>query len=109
MECHFVERLLRWHYSDASPGRDAFWWRGVEDPYAIFVAEILLARTQAARVAEVALGIVRRWLDFCSLATANEADLERALRPLGLQRVRALALKMAAIEVCTRWSGKLVV
>lgn len=84
-----------------------FWWRHVEDPYAIFVAEVLLARTRADRVAKVALDFVRTWPDFCSLAKANELDLERALRPLGLQRVRALALKVAAIEVCTRWGGRL--
>ncbi len=105
-ECRFVAQLLAWHSSDAHR-RDVFWWRGVEDPYVLFVVEVLLARTRAERVSEVARELVQRWPEFCSLARADETELEQMLRPLGFQRVRASALKRAAEEVCTRWGGNL--
>lgn len=106
-ECRFVERLLRWHSSDQQTRRARFWWRGTQDPYSIFVAEVLLARTRADRVAKVSLDLVQRWPNFCSLASASNAELEGVLRPLGFQRVRASALRRAAHEVCERWAGAL--
>ena len=109
MECRFADRLLRWRSSDRRElsRRALFWWRGTQDPYSIFVAEVLLARTRADRVARVSLDLVRRWPSFCDLANANEAELIEILRPLGFQRVRANALKRAAREVCERWEGEL--
>lgn len=108
-ECRFVGQLLRWRSSDPRKlsRRALFWWRGAQDPYSIFVAEVLLARTRADRVAEVSLDLVQRWPNFCDLAGANETELVEVLRPLGFQRVRANALRRAAREVCERWGGEL--
>ena len=84
-------RLLAW-YAEAQ--RD-FPWRGVRDPYAVLVSEVMLQQTQAARIAERFPAFMRRFPTARALADAPPADVLAAWSGLGYNR-RALALQRAA-------------
>jgi A/G-specific adenine glycosylase len=74
--------------------------------YNVLVAEVLLQHTPSARVVPVFTRLVGRWPSFRALAGASGRDLERLLRPLGLQRRRAGALIAIAKTVVGEWSDK---
>lgn len=95
----FRRRLLRWFNASA---RD-FPWRAVDaTPYVQVLTEILVQQTRAENVAAALPGIVRRYPNWQSLASARIVDLERALRPLGLWRRRARAVKNLARALSLR-------
>ena len=68
------------------------WRRSDRRPYELVVAEVLLQQTRAEQVADVIDSIIKRCADWPDLLAISIADLERLLRPLGLQRRRAVAL-----------------
>jgi len=68
-------------------------------PYEVIVAEILLQRTTAAGVAQAYPGFVDRYPSWASLGQAPLEDLEKALRPLGLWRQKALAFQQLARSI----------
>jgi A/G-specific adenine glycosylase len=86
--------LLAW-YADAK--RDLP-WRGLTDPYAVLVSEVMLQQTQAARVAERLGPFLARFPTSAALATASPADVLAEWSGLGYNR-RALALQRAAAVV----------
>lgn len=89
----------------ASKGRD-FAWRHWRDPYRILVVEILLQRTQADSVGRYIEGFLDRFSSPDALRAVTVGDLEEALRPLGLQRRRAAALKtLASQAIQPPWEG----
>ena len=71
-------------------------WRYVGDPWPALLAEVLLVRTNAAKVEAAYAELSRRFATPCDLLSAGEAELESILRPLGLQRRRARLLKELA-------------
>jgi A/G-specific adenine glycosylase len=89
-----ITALLRWF---GVHGR-TLPWRFIDDPYAIFISEIMLQQTQAARVTEY----FERWLTqfptWESLAHAKTPELLKAWAGLGYNR-RALYLREAAKTV----------
>lgn len=86
--------LLAWY---AAARRDLP-WRGVTDPYAVLVSEVMLQQTQAARVAERLGPFLARFPTAAALAEASPADVLAAWNGLGYNR-RALALQRAAAAV----------
>jgi A/G-specific adenine glycosylase len=103
--------------SELSAFRDEVWaffrtngrempWRGVDDPYAVLVSEVMLQQTQVSRVMERYV----EWLDaFPTLAALAAAPLPVVLerwQGLGYNR-RALALKKAAEMAVERFDGTL--
>jgi A/G-specific adenine glycosylase len=95
-------RVLRWF---ASRSR-AYPWRATRDPYRIWVSEIMLQQTQAARVTPAFEAFVRRFPSVTSLATASRRDVLRAWGGLGYHR-RAVALSEAARVVVRDHDGRL--
>ncbi|MGH2535997.1 MAG: A/G-specific adenine glycosylase [Candidatus Promineifilaceae bacterium] len=95
-------RLLAWW--DA--GHADLPWRGRRDPYAIWVAEIMLQQTQVATV----IPYYERWLaHFPTLADLAAADLDEVLKlweGLGYY-ARARNLQAAARTVAERHGGRL--
>jgi A/G-specific adenine glycosylase len=77
-----------------------FEWSAHRTPYRVLVAEVLLARTGADRVAEVFPEFVRRYPDLESLAAADPAEVRAVVRPLGItgraDRLRAMARKFVS-------------
>jgi A/G-specific adenine glycosylase len=89
-------RLLCWF---ARNGRSFPWREAGITPYEVIVAEILLQRTTAAGVARAYLGFLKRYPSWIAIAQAPLADLENALRPLGLWRQKALAFQRLALTI----------
>src|SRR5947208_3061792 len=80
----FRRRLLSWY----GRHRRRLPWRGVRDPYAVLVSEIMLQQTQVARVLEFYPRFLARYPTLEDLAAAlvprgRAADWNQALMDLG--------------------------
>lgn len=84
----------------------AFPFRGVRDPYAIWVCETMAQQTQISRAAERWSAFLARFPTVEALASAPTADVLRAWRGLGYNR-RALNLHRAAQIVMAEHGGRL--
>lgn len=98
----FSQSVLHWfdRYGRVFP------WRQTSDPYHIFVAEILLRRTQAERIKEAYLEITSRYPTFKALSAADLTELRRWFEQLGLIE-RADLLINAAQRVMKDFEGSL--
>jgi len=76
----YIENIVKWYNSN---GR-TFDWRETQDPYSIFVAEILLQRTQAKQAEPIFNKIITEFPDVKSLSKAKASKLRRYLKPIGL-------------------------
>ncbi len=99
----FHGKLLAWYRAHR---RDLPWRRSTEDPYAIWVSEIMLQQTQVATVIPYYL----RWMErFPTVQSLADAPLEEVLRHwagLGYY-ARARNLHAAAKQVVDRFGGEL--
>jgi A/G-specific adenine glycosylase len=97
-----ARRLLAW-WDD---GHAQYPWRQSDDPYAIWVAEVMLQQTQIATV----LPYYDRWLarypDVESLARAPLADVLKSWEGLGYYS-RARNMHAAAAKIVTEHGGRL--
>jgi A/G-specific adenine glycosylase len=75
-----------------------FPWRGLTDPYAILVSEVMLQQTQASRIAERFPRFMARFPTARSLANASQSAVLAEWNGLGYNR-RALALQRTACQV----------
>jgi A/G-specific adenine glycosylase len=75
--------------------RRGFAWRRTEDPYKVFVAELLVQRTKAAQVEPIYLNFLGKWRNLESLSEATQRDLKSVIGTLGLEyrvkRIRTIA------------------
>lgn len=98
----FRRHLLTWYGAN---GRDLP-WRRTDDPYHILVSEVMLQQTQVDRV----LPKYHEWLDrypsLEALASAPEAEVDAAWRPLGYN-IRPRRLHAIARESVARYGGQL--
>ena len=85
-------------------GRD-FPWRQCSIPFHVLVAEVLLRRTQAERVAGPYLELIERYPDTRDMADADVAWLREWFKPLGLVR-RADLLIDAAKAIVEKHGGE---
>jgi len=97
-----AERLLNWYSENAR----SLPWRGLKDPYAIWVSEIMLQQTRVETVA----AYFERWMNrFPTLRSLAEAPLQEALKEwegLGYYS-RARNLHRAAQIVVNEHAGRL--
>lgn len=84
---------MRWFQAN---GRDFPWRRPGLDLYTHAVTEVLVQRTRADVVARHLPGFLSEFPNWESLADAPDHALEDALRPIGLHRRRARALRALA-------------
>ncbi len=102
MTSSFTERLLCWYREHA---RDLP-WRGRDDPYAIWVSEVMLQQTQV----ETVVPYFERWMQrFPSIADLADADLQEVLalwEGLGYYG-RARNLHRAARLIVEKFGGQL--
>ncbi len=98
----FSSRLMGWYRLQA---RDLP-WRGSNDPYHIWVSEIMLQQTRVAAVIDHFNEFVRRFPTLVSLSLAREADVLAAWSGLGYYR-RARMLHKAAQFIMLEREGQL--
>lgn len=73
-------------------------WRGISDPYAVLVSEVMLQQTQVSRVERYWERFLDSFPDVQALADARTADVLALWQGLGYNR-RALALKRTAEQI----------
>lgn len=95
------ENVVQWF---SKYGRD-FPWRRESDPFHIFLAEMLLRKTQATRLVQPYLELTRRYPDAFALADADISELRAWFRPLGLV-MRADRLVKTAHILVESYGGK---
>ena len=80
-------------------------WRGISDPYRIWVSEIILQQTQVKQGWDYYLRFIDAFPDVSSLAGADESRLLRVWQGLGYYS-RALNMKVAANQILDRFGGR---
>lgn len=95
-------RTIIWqHY--ASHGR-LFDWRSVDDPYKVFISEIMLQQTQTARVAVKYPQFINRFPHFQALSKAPLKDVLLEWQGMGYNR-RGMYLHQAAHIIIEQHAG----
>lgn len=98
----FQEGLLAWYRTK----RRRFSWRGGKrNAYQVLIAEMLLRKTDAAKVTAVYDAFVVRYPTPDALALADEAELRRQLRLLGIAD-RARLMRRTAQLIVEEHSGR---
>ena len=98
----FRRRLMRWYGAEAR----VLPWRGTDDPYQIWVSEIMLQQTRVAAVIEHYNEFLRRFPTLMALSLAEDADVLAAWSGLGYYR-RARMLHKAAKFIVLEREGRL--
>ncbi len=96
----FRRKLLQWYDKNK---RDLP-WRRTQDPYAIWVSEIMLQQTQVATVLPYYAKFLKKFPTLQSLAGATEEEVLSLWSGLGYYR-RAKLLKSGAETVQAEWKG----
>ena len=76
------------------------------DPFKILIAEIMLQKTVASNVKKVFPRFIERFPSPKDILEAPIEEIEQELRPLGIFRRRAKAIKQIAAEVISKYDGK---
>jgi A/G-specific adenine glycosylase len=92
-------KLMSWYYDHARK----LPWRGISDPYRIWVSEVMLQQTRVAAVIEHYEAFLRKFPTLLALALAPESEVLAAWSGLGYYR-RARMLHKAA-QFVTRERG----
>jgi A/G-specific adenine glycosylase len=98
----FGRRLMPWYRKHAR----VLPWRGIDDPYATWLSEIMLQQTQVATVMERYVTFLRKFPTLRVLARAKEAEVLALWSGLGYYR-RARMLHKAAQFVVRELDGNL--
>ena len=97
----FRRRLLSWY----ARHRRRLPWRGVRDPYAVLVSEIMLQQTQVARVLQFYPRFLARYPTLEDLAAAPADAVRESWDGLGYY-ARARNLHAAARAVVKKLGGR---
>src|SRR5271155_4232921 len=98
----FRQRLMAWYRQHAR----VLPWRGIDDPYATWLSEIMLQQTQVATVKQRYVEFLRRFPTLQALAAAEQDDVLALWSGLGYYR-RARMLHRAAQFVVRELDGHL--
>jgi A/G-specific adenine glycosylase len=98
----FAPRIVAWQ---ASHGRHGLPWQHTQDPYRIWLSEIMLQQTQVTTVISYYLRFLERFPDVASLAAASQEDVMPYWAGLGYY-ARARNLHRCAQTIMTDWGGK---
>ena len=96
----FAAILIRWY----SENKRRLPWRETEDPYRIWISEIILQQTRVAQGLEYFNRFMERFPDVASLAQAGEDEVMKYWQGLGYYS-RARNLHAAAREIMERYEG----
>ena len=102
MPDRFASKLVSWQRQH---GRHHLPWQGTQDPYAIWVSEIMLQQTQVSAVIPYFERFMLRFPDVRTLADAPIDEVLHLWTGLG-NYVRARNLHRAARQICDRHGGE---
>ena len=98
----FRRRLLRWY----ARSQRRLPWRGIRDPYAVLVSEMMLQQTQVSRVLDFYPRFLQRYPTLEDLAAAPADAVRESWAGLGYY-ARARNLHAAACHVAEHCGGRL--
>ncbi len=98
----FTQTILSWY----DQGHRDLPWRRTQDPYRIWISEIMLQQTRAETVVSYYERFLARYPTVQDLASAPEEELLKAWEGLGYYS-RARSLQKAAKEIVARYGGQL--
>ena len=99
---NFTQTILSWY----DQGHRNLPWRRTQDPYRIWISEIMLQQTRAETVVSYYERFLARYPTVQDLASAPEEELLKAWEGLGYYS-RARSLQKAAKEIVARYGGQL--
>ena len=79
-EEYFWKKIMSWYRKN----KRNFSWRETQNPYYVFIAEVLLQQTNAEKVEPAYIKIVKKYPTIKGLAGAELKELKDIIRPLGL-------------------------
>lgn len=95
-------RVLAWH---AQHGRTGLPWQGTQDPYRVWLSEIMLQQTQVTTVLDYYPRFLKRFSDVASLAAGSQEDVLALWSGLGYYS-RARNLHRCAQVVVQDFGGQ---
>ena len=98
---NFTQTILSWY----DQGHRDLPWRRTQDPYRIWISEIMLQQTRAETVVSYYERFLARYPTVQDLASAPEEELLKAWEGLGYYS-RARSLQKAAKEIVARYGGQ---
>jgi len=98
----FAQQLIEWQLQH---GRHSLPWQNTQDPYRIWVSEIMLQQTQVAAAIPYYQRFMARFPDVASLAQADEDEVLRHWSGLGYYS-RARNLHAAALAIMQQYHGE---
>lgn len=98
----FISKLLTWHCLT----HPSFPWRETSDPYKILVAEIFLRKTTRRQVKGIYTQFFMKYPNARALSKADINTIRNVIRPLGMEFMRATALKKIADIIIHKYNGK---
>jgi len=98
----FAERVIDWQRQH---GRHTLPWQNTQDPYRIWLSEIMLQQTQVATVIPYYERFLARYPTVADLAAAPDEDVMALWAGLGYY-TRARNLHRCAREIVAQWGGR---
>ncbi len=92
----FRKSLIDWFKNN---GRDFPWRRSGVTEYESIIVELLLQRTKAVTVAKVYSGFISKFPSWDALDNADDLELEKYLKPIGLWKRRKVSIKELTQEM----------
>jgi len=100
----FARRLLSWR-SNHNYDHQFPWRVNSKDSYLVLISELFLRKTTRKQVEAILRNFLDQYRNFTEIETASVEDLEKAIRPLGMERKRAFLLKTLAEELAKKHGG----
>ncbi|MES2972129.1 MAG: A/G-specific adenine glycosylase [Pseudomonadota bacterium] len=98
----FATRVVRWQ---ATHGRNTLPWQNTQDPYRVWLSEIMLQQTQVSTVLDYFARFLERFPDVAALAAASQDDVMALWSGLGYYS-RARNMHRCAQEVVSEHGGR---
>ncbi len=97
-----TKRILKWYDSNKA----SYPWRNNCTPYQILITEMLLRKTTRNQVKKLFPVFFRKFPSVTKLATANKKEVEKVIRPLGMEKMRSKLLVEVAKTIVKKHNGK---
>lgn len=97
----FIETLKKWYQAH----KRELPWRGLSNPYMIWVSEVMLQQTQVKQTIDYYNNFLKKFPTLKKLANANEQDVLKVWEGLGYY-TRARNLHYTAKKICSENNGK---
>lgn len=98
---NFVKKLLRW----GKKNQRIFPWRKTRNPFHILIAEMMLQKTDAEKVAKIYPRFIKKYRTLDLLIRTDTRMLKKDLHYLGIH-ARAKRMKMTTAKIQKQFKGK---